>query len=220
MITFVMTSCGRVDLLKRTFSSFMRHNDIPIEKYIIVDDSAGDKVREQIEEYITMFDIDFMLIFNKENIGQVKSIDTAYSFCETEYIFHCENDWEFYRMGFMSKSLGILEQRPEILTVWLRDHSDTNGHPIDDKIYHVQDYEMITTTYQLMALNALGGNWHGYTWNPGLRRRKDYDIIKPFEQFIRPGDFAALTECRIGLEYLQRGFRAAILQNGYCKHIG
>jgi len=34
--------------------------------------------------------------FKLKNIGQIKSIDKAYSMVDTEYIFHCEDDWEFY----------------------------------------------------------------------------------------------------------------------------
>ncbi|MCQ5167817.1 hypothetical protein NE645_17870, partial [Roseburia hominis] len=35
----------------------------------------------------------------------------------TAYIFHCEDDWEFYRPGFVEDSRAILENKPEILQV-------------------------------------------------------------------------------------------------------
>jgi len=222
-VTFVMTSCGRVDLLKRTLSSFMRANTYPIERYIIIDDSASVKTQKEIEDYVTLFDVDMMFIFNKTNIGQVNSIDSAYSFVDTDYIFHCENDWEFLERGFIEKSMAILEADPKILTVWLRGGNDTNGHPVEmNKSYAIYDTELQNkiTDYYLMSVNALGGNWHGFTWNPGLRRKSDYEIVKPFGQFIEPNDFAALTECRIGIKYFELGYRAAILPEKYCKHIG
>ena len=37
-VTVVITSCGRLDLLDKTLSSFMEFNTYPIEKFIIIDD--------------------------------------------------------------------------------------------------------------------------------------------------------------------------------------
>jgi hypothetical protein len=118
--------------------------------------------------------------------------------------------------------MAILETDEKILTVWLRGLDDTNYHPVD----RGTSYYVSTTTgekvtdYYLMSVGALGGNWHGFTWNPGLRRTEDYKRIAPFSAFIEPNDFAALTECRIGQRYYADGFRAATLPEQYCKHIG
>ena len=38
-------------------------------------------------------------------IVSIKSIDSVYSTIDTEYIFHCEDDWEFYDSSFIEKSL-------------------------------------------------------------------------------------------------------------------
>lgn len=57
----------------------------------------------------------------KKNLGQIKSIDLAYQEVKTDYIFHCEDDWLFYRSGFIEDSMTILESDQSILTVWLRD---------------------------------------------------------------------------------------------------
>jgi hypothetical protein len=197
MITVVITANGRDHLLRRTLESFEKFNTYKDVKIIIRDDS-------------------------RDRIGQVNSIDELYKQIDTEFFFHCEEDWLFTREGFIEKSLMILESDPKILTVWLRHPSDTNGHPVDPTIYHLynnvtKQYELV---YQLMGVNALGNNWHGFTWNPGLRRLSDYKLVAPFSNFYQVGDFAALTECRIGIKYYELGFRAAILPEGYCKHIG
>jgi hypothetical protein len=42
-----------------------------------------------IEEFGDVFDV----IVNKKRMGQLFSIDKAYSVVDTEYIFHCEDDW-------------------------------------------------------------------------------------------------------------------------------
>ena len=42
-----------------------------------------------------------ILIFNENRQGQIKSVDYAYSMVETPYIFHLEDDWEFYESYFI-----------------------------------------------------------------------------------------------------------------------
>ena len=60
-------------------------------------------------------------------MGQVAAIDRAYGGVTSEYIFHCEDDWEFHATGLIEKSKVILENNPSILQVWLRGLADTNG---------------------------------------------------------------------------------------------
>ena len=205
MITVVITSCGRWDKLKKTFDSFMKFNTLPVKEVIIIEDSSS----------LDGFPVKgHTLIFNGRNIGQVESIDRAYHFVKTPYIFHIENDWEFYREGFMEKSLTILENNPKIMQVWLRDRGDVNNHPIDDEVF-----TSCGVDYSLVSINAHGGVWHGFTWNPGLRRLSDYKLIAPFIQYKQEKDFNALAECRVGQKFHELGFRAAILMDGYVKHI-
>jgi hypothetical protein len=211
MITLVIISCGRFNLLKRTIDSFNKFNTLPVKEVIIIEDSGDLSISKQIQSEWP----EYHLITNLKNIGEIASIDTAYSEVKTPYIFHCEDDWEFYKPGFMEQSLTILENNSKILQVWLREHYDTNTHPIEPEIYTVKDVK-----YQLLATHAVGGYWHGFTWNPGLRRLADYKLVAPFSQTINEGDYNALTECHVGIKYFEMGFRAAILMEGYAKHIG
>ena len=43
-ITFVLTSCGRPELLDRTLKSFFKFNKFKINKYHIVEDSLDKKI--------------------------------------------------------------------------------------------------------------------------------------------------------------------------------
>ena len=215
MITLVITSCGRFDLLKRTIESFIKFNTYPVEEVIIIDDSENKVAHDKIRDLMCKTHIPMTLILNEINIGQISSIDRAYAEVKTKYLFHCEDDWEFYKPGFLEKSLIILENKPKILQVWLRAHYDTNTHPIEKELYEIHGVK-----YQIMQVNAIGGAWHGFTLNPGLRRLEDYNLVAPFTQYLKDGDFNALTECRIGQKYFELGFRSAILTEGYIKHIG
>jgi hypothetical protein len=52
---------------------------------------------------------DVLIIINPRNLGQINSIDRGYSNVDTKYIFHLEDDWEFYDYGFIEKSKAAFE---------------------------------------------------------------------------------------------------------------
>jgi len=179
-ITLVVTSCGRNDLLARTLQSFYSFNSYSMKEVFIVED------------------------WNKE--GQVQGIDKAYARVKTPYIFHCEDDWEFYQPGFIEKSLEILEKYPNILQVWLREHNDTNGHPI-----------VRLPQFDVDTLDA-NWNWGGFSWNPGLRRLSDYQLLgKPYTEFRGTSN---ISEHTLSRHYASLGYHAAITSMGYVRHIG
>jgi hypothetical protein len=198
-ITFALTSSGRPDLLERTMDSFFKFNTYPIERYIISEDSAINNINDNLIGKYKDKDIEW--IINGERLGQITTIDNMYSKIKTEYIFHCEEDWEFTDYSFIEKSLEILEKDKKILQVWLRSHGDTNGHPIE---FFNEKYDLLTLDY----LNI----WSGFSFNPGLRRLCDYELIKPFKKIGHEGE--------ISIKYRELGFRAAILKNKYVEHIG
>ena len=218
-ITIVITSCNRHLLLEKTLESFFIYNTYPIKHIIIVDDSGVNGCIDSCIKKIPT-EIPTKLIYNETNIGQIKSIDKAYSYVETEYIFHCEDDWEFYESGFIEKSIDILESNSNIFTVWLRSYKNNrvvnNGHPVIPKIYDDK--------YRLMGVFKERTNiWSGFTFNPGLRRLKDYNLLMPYSQYI------GTKECNVGgVEqalssiYFRNNFLCAITlnDNGFVKHIG
>ncbi len=62
------------------------------------------------------------------------------------------------------------------------------------------------------------GKWHGFTFNPGLRRLADYAALGSFGRVLaRPEKH----EGQISQIYHARGYRAVILdRGGYVRHIG
>jgi hypothetical protein len=97
-ITFVLTSCGRFDLLVETRRAFLASNTAAISRYVIVEDS-GDP---QISDVFASFDVRFELLINDPPRGQMASIDPAYSGVHTPYIFHCEQWFKRNGMGIAS----------------------------------------------------------------------------------------------------------------------
>src|SRR5262245_61091896 len=121
-VTLVVTSCGRPDLLERTLESFFALNTYPLAQTIIIEDGPANPPAFAVPG--------LTYIANEVRIGQVNSIDRAYSCVRTPYVLHWEDDWETYRGGFIEPSIEILERYPEILQVALRAHDDTDGNPI------------------------------------------------------------------------------------------
>jgi hypothetical protein len=210
MVTVVLTSCGRMGELRRTIESFNKFNTFPIHEFIIAEDSGNPQIHQEIKSLYP----DYTLIANPKNVGLVKNIDNGYAMVKTPYIFHCEDDWEFTRSGFIEKSLEVLLYYPEIMQVWIRALNDTNTHPIEEKIFYAGD-----TEFRYVAENVDKGRWHGFSWNPGLRRKSDYDMIGPFDN-IATGLKAGEREMYVGMAFHKKGFRAAILPEGYVHHIG
>lgn len=207
-ISVVFTSCGRFELLKKTLDSFIKYNTHPIEQYLVVDNSTNPNTEVRLKDIFKDLP-NTTFIINETNIGQVASIDKAYSFVNTEYIFHCEDDWEFYDYGFIEESKEVLESNDFIGNVNLRKRNDgTKGsfHPIEGPFTTRSD-----KTYFLYQINYFGV-WHGFSWNPGLRRLKDYNQIKPYKQYV--------NEQGVNEKMKSLGFRAACLLKQYCVHIG
>jgi len=219
MITVVLTSCNRPIELTQTLKSFFKYNTHPIESFIIIDDSG---IQGCIDESIKCIpdNINRTIIYNESNIGQIKSIDKAYSLVHTEYIFHLEDDWEFYNSGFIEISLEILKNNRRIFNVWLREYSNfavlQNGHTIIPQIYD--------NTYRLMNVFQERSNiWNGFTFNPGLRRTVDCKRLMPYSQFIHSADCnVGGIEQALSINYYKLGFLSAITlyEKGFVKHIG
>jgi len=217
-VSMVITSCGRTDLLEQTLYSFFKYNTYPIEKVIIVEDSGVQQDFRKVQELVPT---DLEIIINKENIGQVKSIDAAYAKVKTDYIFHCEEDWEFFKSGFIEKSFEILETNPKLITVWLRGYDDTKNHAIMIN----ECFDLPSGDHYYLMDGARKKHWCGFTWNPGLRRTSDCMLFHPYQNLkVRKNKngLEILGEIDLSIYYQEAGYRAAITSEieGYVRHIG
>ncbi len=205
-ITLVVTSCGRLDLLKRTLESFDRFNTAPIREVFITEDAGDEGVHAVIPAHWKDRTTAFV---NRPKLGQLASIDLAYGHVKTPYIFHCEDDWEFYRPAFVEDSRTILELRPDILQVWLRNYVyDLSVH---SPYIHLGQRDVIggVPCYPLISDKA---EWQSFSLNPGLRRLKEYELCAPFSGF---GGEKALS-----MRYAQLNLTAVALEGDAILHTG
>lgn len=202
-ITLVITSCGRWDLLARTLESLAAHADMPFARTIITEDSGRPlplDVRPVADVFGTLTVLDGV-----PNVGQIASIDRAYALVDTPYVFHCEDDWEFYRTGFLGESMDVLEVDPRCINHWLRERDDINGHPLDG--------DRVRPGYNHL--------WYGFTFNPTLKRMADYRAIGSYGA-VHPWDRRdpGRAESMIGRRYHELGYHATIAWQGYVRHTG
>ena len=210
-ITLVVTSCGRFDLLKLTLESFDRFNTAPIREVFITEDSGDEAVHGAVpagwKDHCTVF-------VNKPKLGQLASIDLAYSHVKTPYIFHCEDDWEFYRPAFVEDSKTILELKPQILQVWLRSYAyDLRIH---SPYLHYGEREVVggVACYPVLSDKP---EWQSFSLNPGLRRYKEYLLCAPFSGH---GGEKALSKRYADLHLTAVALEAdAVLHTGFGTHV-
>ena len=206
--TVALTSCGRFDLLERTLGSLLPRLEGPVAKLVVTEDSGDPAVHDVIRRF-SGSGLKFEVLINEQPIGLIRSIDRLYSRVETEWIFHCEDDWEFFSDGFIEPSFAVLKESELHSMVGLRIGSEFAPGYIGPRLtthsgvaYHVAD-------------PAVARAFAGLSFNPGLRRMRDYRIVGPYS------DFRALArESRVARSYLELGYRVAYLAEPAVRHIG
>lgn len=205
-VSIMITSCGRFDLLKRTLESLDQFNTYPIRKVYITEDSGKQDVfaclpegwREHTKVYV-----------NEPKLGQLASIDLAYGDIDTEWVFHCEDDWEFYRPGFIEESMTLLKEDQQALQVWLR--SAAHDLAVHSPYVFLSDRKSIKGI-SFYKVNSEKADWQGFSFNPGLRRMADYKQHAPYSQFSGEKDLSRL--------YAAENRYALILENDAVLHTG
>ena len=212
-VTLVITSCGRPDLLEKTVESFFKYNTYPLKRTLIIEDGNIEDFSD-VERHIVG---DYEIIKNETNIGQFASIDKVYSMVDTEFLFHCEDDWEFLNEGFIEASLDIFDSWEHDFPCfgpWVCSTKiiKSKGKRLEPKVYETKK----GMKYQIIdSVIAFGG----YTLNPGLRRTSDCMLEHPYDEIEND---RTDREKILSQRYIKkRNFRAAhIIDTNYCCHLG
>ena len=207
-ITVCLTSCGRWDLLEQTLKSLVEFWDGPEpERLLIYEDQDLTDQYKTILHNLVRKAINDQWLFEiyTGKVGQIKAIDFMYYKVSTPFIYHQEDDWIYYRTGFIQASFDILEKHPDCINFWLREPQDTNGHPHRNGILK----------------NNYNGQWGGFTFNPTLKRVSDYKRIGSYSKHTvfnreRPWE----SESKISMLYRRMGYNARIGEKGFVRHLG
>lgn len=126
-----------------------------------------------------------------------------------DFVFWCEDDWLFQRQisPFMRESKDILAKHPEVVQVSLRGLS--GWHPL----VKLEKFPF------LIAEPFWRGEWGGWSWNPGLRRRETLAKILP-TVLSHVGVKGLRHEGELSKRLLDEGYRIADLGRPVVTHIG
>ena len=202
--TFVL-SCNRLDVLHETIYSFLSTRDYET-KMVIVDDSAEPGVFDTLVEiYGSFCDV----ICFPRNRSQWWAMDFMVSYCDSEYIFYLEDDWELLQSGYLNKSKEILQKYRNIGTVDISWRTfewegidSYHKELIDDSFYYKKPWKI--SDYHL--------HWYGWIGSPNLKRRDDLILLGRVEKWH--------NEWNIDRRFLALGFKSVFLNGQYVKHLG
>ena len=197
----VLTSCGRFDLLRRTVQTFLQYADIAPEKFVVVEDSGDDNVRAALADLRAPFEF----VINRPRLGQAAAIDAGYARVETPFVFHCEDDWEFFRGGFVGESFVLLDALPKASAIMLRGRDERR------ELRKLPAEETGGVRF-FRAHPKLHRRFFGYGYNPGMRRMSDYRRVAPLADIGGEGE--------VSFVFLRLGYATAHLEIPAVCHIG
>ena len=242
-VTFFLTSCKRHDLLKICLESFEEHNTYPIQRGIIIEDSPEDIswCRDILKSIPNL-----ELINTGGRQGQIRNIDRCYAMIDTTYVFHCEDDFQFIKNGFIEPSIAILEAEPMCINTvltgfehdWLNPNSghyhllDEQRKPIDHKQFNLNGVTYWNTN------NPIIGEWGlGFTFQPSVHRLEDWRKYGGYENIIRTiAPWANIfdggqTERNLARHYIMQGYHTRmfagpndneqgyVISTGHLRHV-
>jgi Glycosyl transferase family 2/Galactosyltransferase len=202
--SLLVTSMDRDDLLERTIRSYMKMADIPPREIIICDNGPKRDMPTFLQRYRHL---GLRWINEGGNRGQIYSCDRLWHESKYDYACWLEEDWLFTQGDFVQKSFEILDRHPEVVAVTLR--GDWN-HPLvsDPRFPGIQ-----------IAQPGWKGGWGGFCFNPGLRRKSDYQRIGTYGKHVGYGTAGLGHEMELSKLYASLGYVLAALPDR-CVHIG
>lgn len=203
-VSLFLTSCNRPYLLQKTLESFVKYNTYPIEYGVIVEDS-GLKGINDFAHLIVPFPL--KIIYSEERRGQMKSIENGLQYLNTKYVFHCEEDWEFYNYEFIEDSIRILKKNDKITCVRLRAFDEL-----------ISRYNFDITKVENEDYYKVNGYLTSYSFNPSLRTMEIQTMFTPYEL----SGLHSICEGGLAKAFENLGYITVTTnkREGYVKHIG
>jgi hypothetical protein len=212
IVTAVLVGRGHYPQIEMTLQSLHAACPSGLASVIAVQD--GPDVPADIVGSVAFREVEW--ISTHHPVGLIAAVDYAYSRVQTPYILHVEAGWRFLRAGFLEPSIVVLQSNPKCVQVHLRSADDLAGHPVEAHTYcdHGVRWRRLALDYSSPA-----GRWHGFSFDPGLRRLSDYVAIGGYGIHTKlNGVTPRACELVVGDLYRRRDFFGAVLADaGYVR---
>ena len=202
-ITLCMTAGGRPDLLQQTLESLLPHNVQFFRNFFITNDRGDNATNEVVQKLAPTA----RLFSHKVPIGQHPSIDEMYERVETNYIFHCEDDWYFDPVPFIPIMLSAIISLPDVSSVSAR---QTHSLRIHDG--RTRKFGPTIAVDGGFARRSDEPSWTGHSFNPAMLRTALWREVGPFAKYAYEDQVNDAVEAT--------GKRRAFLVPGVYFHIG
>ena len=216
-INLTCTSYKRLELFKETFKSFFECcQDLDlINRFIICDDGSP------LEDICEMRDLypEFE-IYPNPGKGQAASLNHLFNLVDTEYCFHCEDDWLFIKEGhFIRRLFDVMFDDPAIRNVSLRNWSGNEVQSINNPLlkYNLHRYRPGKEVFsEVLKTNSA---WYGLTFNPSLHHLPTIKSLGPLDEGFNPN--SRRWDRAQAKKYMDLGWKVAnILEGPWIEHIG
>ncbi|MBF7695945.1 glycosyltransferase [Acinetobacter rathckeae] len=202
-ITLCLTIGRRPQLLRQTLESLFKHAQF---EHIIAINDFGDEETNVVFKELCPHG---KLICLGQQLGHHPAVDHMYKQVNTDYIFHCEDDWYFDDLPDFQQMYQLLSNSSDISNICLRQYTDFPLSPEEKEKIQFSNVLGI----DIVRLDPLHAQWHGYTFNPHIAKKQIWQNFDcHFAQFKK--------ERHISRVLRAQGKYTAYLKHGACHHIG
>lgn len=226
--TFSITTCKRLDLFKKTMNSFLQccTDLLLFDEWICVDDNSDEEDRKEMKRLYPFFKFYWKKPAEK---GHARSMNLILNLTrETTYLFHMEDDWQFFlRRNYLTSLTTILASDVSLGQVLInRNYAETEtegdlqGGIYVDKVFRYYVHEHTRNSQELEKFISKYGNirsssyWPHYSLRPSLLRREILTKIGEYDEK------SVHFERNYADRYLQANYLSAFMEGMSCYHIG
>ena len=226
LVTFTITTCKRFDLFEKTMNSFLNCcEDVHlISNWICVDDNSSTEDRKKMQEKYPFFNFYFK---SPEEKGHAQSMNILLRMIQTPYVFHMEDDWQFYSIKpYIKQCIEVLNHNSELGQCLVnKNYAETHE---DIKLiggifnktehglrYYVHDHDNDEDSFRTKYGNGFNcAYWPHYSLRPGITKTEVFRKIGLYKPEV------AHFEMEYARRYIQQGYKTAFLDTINAKHIG
>ena len=232
LITITSTTCKRLDLFKKTINSFLEccldFDKFEIDKWLVMDDNSSQEDRDEMKKLYP-----FMTFYNKSvaQKGHARSINLMLRHVNTPYLFHLEDDWQFYyKDNFFTLLYQVLQEKDEYKQVLLNnmygeipEHEQLIGgywNRVAESGLNYIVHEYTATEEEKTAFNRKWqfkpncAYWPHFSFRPGLSKVQLFRDLGEFNEDVWH------FEMNYAHKYVAKGYKTCFLPGMVCKHIG